>query len=79
MEGAALGASPFEDSDHRLAIVWNGSACDRNASMVIARQVARITLDAGTPEACSGPRTYRAVVLEFDGPIVVEDIDLALD
>ena len=79
MEGAAIGAWPFEHSDHQLAIVWNGGACDRNASMVIAPEVARITLDAGTPEACSGPGTYRAVVIEFDGPIIADHVDLALD
>ena len=79
MEGAALGAWPFAGSDRRVAIVWNGSACDRNASIVIASGVETVTVAAGTPEACSGQGTYRAVVLVFDGPIVVDEIDLALD
>ena len=78
MEGAAIGASPFAGSDRQVLVVWHGSACDRNASMVIAPEIALLTLDAGTPEACSGPNSYRAVVIELDGPIVVDDIDLAL-
>jgi hypothetical protein len=78
MEGAALGAWQVDGSDRQVAIVWNGSACDRDASIVITTGVGSVTVDAGSPDECSGPGAYRGVVLVFDGPIVVEDVDLAV-
>lgn len=78
MEGAAFRACQVEGSDRQMAIVWNGGACDRDASIVIATGADAVTIDPGTPAGCSGPGAYRGVVLVFDGPIGVDDVHLAM-
>jgi hypothetical protein len=76
MEGAAIGVTPVDATDHSVLLIWNGSGCDRNAAILVAKDVSALTVDTDAPAACSLPGTYRGVVLTFANPVIVEEIRL---
>jgi hypothetical protein len=76
MEGAAIAVTRVDGSDTFVLLIWNGTGCDRNASVLVGRDVTTLTVDAGAPATCSLPGTYRSIVLMFVSPVVVEEIRL---
>lgn len=76
-DGEAIGGRQL-DVPGRVLIVWHGSPADVSGRLVIAPDLARISLADGRRPGADAVPVLRAIVLRFSRPVDFDRVDLQL-